>query len=169
MIAKARLVLHRGAQPADGVTASPLTRLTACHKTSPLAIATKWPRTTDRGAAAGESGALYKMKIVGPKAGNTSGAALSHATIITMTMAIPPLIAATSETALCSSSRASSAGVLSRARHMRKRVLSDRFCPDPAMPKSSSAENLCAISLRLTLTFSSGSCNGPSIVNPRER
>ncbi len=52
---------------------------TIAHDDNPHAIASEWPRTIDRGAAAGENGLVNRMKAVGASDGKSKGNPLSHA------------------------------------------------------------------------------------------
>ena len=111
--ASASVELTTGARPPVWIdTGSPNTALTRCHTAQPDAIPEKWPRMTDRGAADSDLGAEKRIKAVGPSAGNMSGRFVIQEKKPIARMASAPCIAATTETALRSSMRASKPAVL---------------------------------------------------------
>ena len=115
-----------GHPPVWGETGPPATALIRCQIANPDAIPEKWPRMTDRGAADSDVGVAKRMKAVGPRAGNVRGRSVIQAKTPIARIASPPWTAATSDTASCSSKRASNPTVLCRARQMAHRVRRDR-------------------------------------------
>ncbi len=120
--ARASDALQNSGQPPVSVdTGLPARALMRCQIAHPDAKAEKWPRMTERGAAAFDMGALKRTNAAGPSAGKMRGRSMSQAKKPMARMANPPLIAATSDTTLRSSNRASKAGVLNRARQIVQR------------------------------------------------
>ncbi len=133
--ARASDALNISGQPPTCVdTGPPVAALTRCQTAYPQAIAEKWPRMTERGAADSDVGVENRMNAVGPKAGKASGRSVSQAKTPIVRMANPPLTAATIDTALHSSRRANKPTVLWRARQMAQRVLRDRRLVDCNIP-----------------------------------
>jgi len=118
-------------------TGVPQIKVTKCQTVTPAAMAEKWPRMTDRGAAARENGLLNSIKALGPSAGKSNGKSISRASALMIKIAIPPLAAATSEMSLRSSLAASKDGMDQRARQVKRRRLKDSVRVIPNIQVSS--------------------------------
>ena len=126
--ARANDALQNSGQPPVSVdTGLPARALMKCQIANPDAMAEKWPRMTQRGAAALDMGALKRMNAAGPSAGKIRGRSMSQAKKPIARMDNPPLIAATNDTTFRSSNRASKAGVLNRARQIVQREMAGVF------------------------------------------
>jgi len=118
-------------------TGVPQIKVTKCQTATPAAMAEKWPRMTDRGAAARENGLLNSINALGPSAGKSNGKSISRASALMIKIAIPPLAAATSEMSLRSSLAASKDGMDQRARQINRRRLKDSVRVIPNIQVSS--------------------------------